>query len=67
MVPQIDEQKAAVVADAMTPAGKARIDSNVDLAQVAAGMRAIAMHVPFQIAPDRHMWAAQCQASSAQT
>jgi hypothetical protein len=50
----------------MTPAGKARIAADVDFAQFAAGMGAITMHKAFQIAPDRHMWAARCQASTLQ-
>ena len=44
MVAQIDEQHAAMVADAVAPAGKPHGLADVALAQRAAGMGAIAMH-----------------------
>ena len=44
VIAQVDEQDAAVVADAMTPAGKARLAADVACSQCAAGMAAIAVH-----------------------
>ena len=44
MVAQIDEQHAAVVADAMAPAGKPDRLPVLGEAEGAAGVRAIAMH-----------------------
>ena len=44
MVAQIDEQHAAMVADAMAPAGKAHIFVDVARAEFAAFMAAIAVH-----------------------
>ena len=45
MVAQIDEQHAAMVADAVAPAGQPDGLADVGLAQVSAMMRAIAVHV----------------------
>ena len=45
MVAQIDEQHAAMVADAVAPAGKPHVLADVAVAQRAAGMGAVAMHV----------------------
>jgi hypothetical protein len=44
MVAQIDEQHAAMIADAMAPAGKPDLSADVALAERAAGMGAVAMH-----------------------
>ena len=44
MVAQIDEQQAAVVADAVTPAGQSHLLADVALAQHAAVMGAISVH-----------------------
>ena len=44
VVAEIDEQHAAMVADAMAPAGKAHLLADVACAQGAAGMGAIAVH-----------------------
>ena len=44
MVAQIDEQQAAVVADAMAPAGKPNVGAILGEGQGAAGMSAVAMH-----------------------
>ncbi len=44
MVAQIDEQHAAMVADAMAPARKPDLDADVAVAERAAGMAAVAMH-----------------------
>ena len=44
MVAQVDKQHAAVVADAMAPAGQADLFADVGFAQGAAGMGAITMH-----------------------
>ena len=44
MVAQIDEQHAAMVADAMAPAGETHITADVAISQRAAGMGAIAVH-----------------------
>ena len=44
MVAQIDEQHAAVVADAVAPAGQPHVLADVALAQRAAGMGTVAMH-----------------------
>ena len=44
MVAQVDEQHAAMVADAMAPAGKAHLAADVARAKRAAGMAAIAVH-----------------------
>ena len=38
MVAQIDEEQAAMVADAMAPAGKPDVGADVGEAQIAAGM-----------------------------
>jgi hypothetical protein len=48
VIAQIDEQKPAVVADAMAPAGQAHLGPDVALAQGAACMGAVAMHVLFR-------------------
>ena len=45
MIAQVDEQHAAMVADAMTPAGKSDFGIGLRLAQVAARVSAITMHV----------------------
>ncbi len=45
MIAQIDEENAAVVADAVTPAGKSDFGIGLRFAQVAAGVGAITMHV----------------------
>ena len=44
VVAQIDEQQAAVIADAVAPAGKANVGSLFGEGQGAAGMGAVAMH-----------------------
>ena len=44
MVAQVDEQHAAMVADAVAPAGQADRLADVALAERAAGMGAVAMH-----------------------
>ena len=44
MVAQVDEQHAAVVADAVAPAGKADVGADLGEPKGAAGVRAIAMH-----------------------
>ena len=44
MVTQVDEQEAAVVADAMTPAGKPDVGAVLGEGQGAAGVGAVAMH-----------------------
>jgi uncharacterized protein with gpF-like domain len=44
MVAQIDEQQAAMVADAVAPAGQAHFPSDIRFPQLAAGMRSITMH-----------------------
>ena len=44
MVTQVDEQHAAVIADAMTPAGEAHLVADVACAKCATGMGAIAVH-----------------------
>ena len=48
MVAQIDEQHAAVVADAMAPAGKPDLGADVARAERAAGVGAVAVHVQFR-------------------
>ena len=53
MVAQVDEQHAAVIADAVTPAGKPHVFADIALAERAAGMGAIAMHVSFVLAGRR--------------
>ncbi len=44
VVAQVDEQQAAVVADAMTPAGEPDLLANVGFPQRAAGMRTVSVH-----------------------
>jgi hypothetical protein len=44
MVAQVDEQHAAMVADAVAPAGQADLFANVALAERAAGMGPVTMH-----------------------
>ena len=44
MVAQVDEQHAAVVADAMAPAGQPHLLADVALAKRAAGVGAVAVH-----------------------
>ncbi len=44
VVAQIDEQQAAVIADAMAPAGKPNVGAILGEGQGAAGMGAVAMH-----------------------
>jgi hypothetical protein len=44
MIAQVDEQHAAVVADAVAPAGQADVLADIDLAQGAAGMGSVTMH-----------------------
>ena len=44
MVAQIDEQHAAVVADAMAPAGQPHVLADVAVAERATGMGAVAVH-----------------------
>jgi hypothetical protein len=44
MVAQVDEQHAAMVADAMAPARQARGFSNMAFAELAAGMGPVAVH-----------------------
>ena len=45
VVAQVDEQHAAVVADAVAPAGEPHVLADVGLAERAAGIGAVAMHV----------------------
>jgi hypothetical protein len=45
MVAQVDEQQAAMIADAVAPAGDAHRLANMGVAELAAGVGAIAMHV----------------------
>ena len=44
MVAQIDEQHAAVIADAMAPAGQPDVGAVLGEGQGAAGMGAVAVH-----------------------
>jgi hypothetical protein len=44
VVAQINEQQAAVIADAMAPAGKPNVGAFLGEGQSAAGMGAVAMH-----------------------
>ncbi len=44
MVAQVDEQEAAMVADAMAPAGQPHVPADIGRAQFAAGMGAITVH-----------------------
>jgi hypothetical protein len=44
MVAQVDEQHAAMVADAMAPAGKPDGRADVAVAELAAGVGAVAVH-----------------------
>ncbi len=44
MVAQIDEQHAAMIADAMAPPGKPDLGADVALAQFAAFMAAVTVH-----------------------
>jgi hypothetical protein len=44
VVAQIDEQQAAVIADAMAPAGKPHVGAILGEGQGAAGMGTVAMH-----------------------
>ena len=44
MVAQIDEQQAAVIADAMAPAGKADVGAILGQGQGPAGVGAVAVH-----------------------
>jgi hypothetical protein len=44
MVAQIDEQNAAMVANAMAPAGQTNILADIALPERAAGMGAVTMH-----------------------
>jgi hypothetical protein len=46
VIAQIDEQHAAVIADAMAPAGKTDLVARVGLAEFSAIMRTIAVHLP---------------------
>jgi hypothetical protein len=46
MVPEVDEQDAAVVADAVAPSRKPDGLANIALAKVAAFVGAITMHLP---------------------
>ena len=48
MVAQVDEQHAAMVADAMAPARQANLGADVAVAKRAAGMGAVAMHARFR-------------------
>jgi hypothetical protein len=44
MVAQVDKQHAAMVADAVAPAGKPRVLADVALTKRAAGMGAVTVH-----------------------
>jgi hypothetical protein len=44
VVAQINEQQAAVIADAMAPAGKPNVGSFLGEGQSATGMSTVAMH-----------------------
>jgi hypothetical protein len=44
MIAQVDEQKTAVIADAVAPAGQPDLLADVGFAQDAAGVGAVAMH-----------------------
>ena len=44
MVAQVDEQHAAMVADAVAPAGQPDVLADVAVAERAAGVGAVAMH-----------------------
>ena len=46
MVAEIDEQHAAMIADAVAPAGEAHDLTDLALAQFSTGMRAVAVHFP---------------------
>ena len=48
MVAQIDEQHAAMVADAMAPAGEPGLDADVAVAERAASVAAVAVHAQFR-------------------
>ncbi len=69
MVAQIDEQHAAVVADAVAPAGQPHVLSDVAVAKRAAGVGAVAVHarVPENRcksrgeAAEKHMQGGVCQ------
>ena len=62
MVPQIDEQEAAMVADAVAPAGKADGLADVGGAKRAAAVRTVAMHgKPVEGAGLEHMGRSPCQ------
>ncbi len=58
MVAQVDEQHAAVVADAVAPAGEPRLLADVAFAQLAAGMGAIAVHESSLDAARKGTWSA---------
>ena len=63
MVAQVDEQQAAMVADAMAPARQPRLAADIGRAQRAAGMGAIAVHGigARQCRAERLMQGAACQ------
>ena len=44
MIAQVDEQHAAMIADAMAPAGQPDLLADVALAERAAGMGAVTVH-----------------------
>ena len=68
MVAQVDEQHAAMVADAMAPAGQPDLCADVALAERAAGMGAVAVHAQFRQVGEKWRtttWAAAiCQAGA---
>ena len=54
MVAQVDEQHAAMVADAVAPAGQADGFADMGFAEIAAGMGAIGVHGgPLQVLQSR--------------
>ena len=70
MVAQIDEQHAAMVADAMAPAGQPDLLADVALAERAAGMGAVTVHSISKGSVEREKWrtttwaASICQAAA---
>ena len=44
MVPQVDEEQAAMIANAVAPSGKAHLMTDVAFAKLAALMGAVAVH-----------------------
>jgi hypothetical protein len=46
MVAQVDEEHAAMVADAVAPAGEAHALADFGLAQFSTSVRAVTVHIP---------------------